>query len=183
MNETQISYMKIKNKCKMVTFQEKPSMPMNQLVHDLLRPFLIQSMDQKVQIVIRELNYIPNNICFEQNDYKKILHQLVKNSLHYSKKSNLLIIDISYFEIKDVEQGHRESVRGDCSPNNNLENENRCEGFLVTRVIDSGCGISTSAIKQALRSSHSAVATENSSKFKSDSVYSGLKIVSQLVKS
>jgi hypothetical protein len=94
----------------MINFNEKPKTPISAIVHDFLKPFLIQTMDQKVNIVIRELNYIPNDICLDLSDYKKILYQLIKNSLSNCKHTNLMIVDISYYQIKDVEGGHRRSM-------------------------------------------------------------------------
>ena len=70
-------------------------------------------MEKKVTIVIRELNFIPSAICLDLNDYSKIIFQLVSNALKNTKQSNMMLIDISYFEIRDVESSHRLSSKKD----------------------------------------------------------------------
>ena len=48
-----------------------------------------------------------------------------------------MIVDISYYQIKDVERGHRKSMTKD--EHGNVEHKKitqACDGFLVTRIID-----------------------------------------------
>jgi hypothetical protein len=56
-------------------------------------------MDKERQIVIRELNTIPADICLDMRTYKMILFQLVRNSIQYSTKKAIVLIDLHYFEV------------------------------------------------------------------------------------
>jgi hypothetical protein len=73
MTEVQTCDRKIKNNSLLISFLEKPKFAMNEIVHDFFKPLLIQSLDQKIQVVIREMNTIPDDICIDLRVYQRIL--------------------------------------------------------------------------------------------------------------
>jgi hypothetical protein len=67
--ETSVTYMKVKNNMLVVSFQQKPDKPFFKIMQEIMQPLLIQSVDKKIKIVIRELNKIPPAMCIDLRIY------------------------------------------------------------------------------------------------------------------
>ena len=136
---------------------------------------------------------IPIGISMDEKIYQQIIFQLLKNAIKYNHKDSaeghLIIIDIAYFQLRDTEKPHRFSLvdipqsnfcRLSCSkPLVNADEPVQDLGFLATRIIDHGDGMTRQTQDEALQFMRSS--TRQFSQFSHNNVWSGLKVTSNLV--
>lgn len=65
-----------------------------------MQPFFIRLSENQLKFIVRELNIIPEEICFDLKIYKAILYPLIKNAIKSTKKGELtILIDLFYVSI------------------------------------------------------------------------------------
>jgi hypothetical protein len=56
------------------------------VVEDFLRPLLNELQNQKIEVWVRQLGVIPQELCIDWGLYMAVLFQLVDNAIKASKK-------------------------------------------------------------------------------------------------
>lgn len=97
------NYLSLINNAKLKIKFENKGMPVLPFLRDFLKPFLMESQDKKLEVYLRQVGQIPQNLFIDWRLYNVVLYQLVTNAIKSSKPGQIILIDIAYIKLEKTD--------------------------------------------------------------------------------